>query len=279
MSDKSWYNTKLITDDVVMFTAGSVDEYGYSILLDEYGNKEAFLPFTMLSTRKIKKNPASFLKPQSKHCGVVNEISDSNIIVSLKDISKSQKKNHSKLYNLNNKLFSLCRRLSHFKYTEENWHNVFKISLENYQQRLDELDDTVHPYNIIINRIMIEETKNLLPSDYMNVLYNNHSILFGIKPYVANATIMLITFSSTGNEVIKNEISRVQRDINSNERLYTDQELYDQQDRFNINIVPIALPNVTVTVTAYKADYCLSIQSKLLRLLKDGVCDIIRLIK
>lgn len=265
-STNSWYSTQPQIGHTVMFTTGDTNEIGYSVTMDEYSDQEAFLPFSELSARHIRKNPASFLKHHSKHCGNITDIGDGNMYISLKGVSKEQKKTHSELYGLNTKLFSLCRRLSHFDFTTDEWHKVFQTVMERSLEQ-----NTTHPYTVITDRFGLRDTDDkFMDSRYVEVILNNHATIFGMKPYITESKLMLVTFDCDGNQLTKEEITRVLSELKPENEEYSDEILYEQQGKFNLSVAPVALPIFRFTVTAYQDTVSKAISTQLSDMLKNG---------
>lgn len=270
MSDSKalpWYSTEPSVGDTVMFTTTNVtNEYGYEVLLDEYCNQKAFLPFSELSAKKIKKNPASFLKTGSKHCANVMDAGNAIHHVSLKDVTKDQKKEHSELYGHNSKLFGLCLRLSHFKFTESEWHIAFRDAMES---------SATHPYLVITNRFTLRDQPDFMPKEFADVILNNHATLFGMKPFSLDKRIMLVTFDPNGNQVTKDELARIVTELKEDDSDHSDEHLYKNQVCFNLSVQPIALPTFKFTISAYLDTLCEEVYEKLLAKLKQSRFDIV----
>lgn len=242
----SWYSKSPKVGDTIMFTTCDSNTLGYIVTLDEFSDHEAFLPFSELSARNIRKNPSSFLKQYSKHCGNITDIGEDMIYLSLKDVSDEQKKQHSELFSLNNKLFGLCRRLSHFDFGHQEWHNIFRTAME--QSLINKIP---HPYNVISDRTILSDSKDLMPPQYINSILHNHVTLFGMKPTIIVKKFMLITFDHEGNQLCKDEINRIFHELKPIQENYDDETLYNDQDKFNITVSPIALPIFSFSVTAF----------------------------
>jgi len=266
----SWYSKKLPNvGDIVMFTTRYTNDKAYYVTLDEYQDREAFLSFSELSKKRIRKNPSSFLKKESKNCAIVSDVGDNIISLSLISVSKDQKKQHSELYGLNSKLFGLCRRLAHIQFQEKEWYDVLRNAME---KSLELGYD--HPYATISDRSTLKNIENL-PACYVDCILENHAKMFGMKPFSIKKRIMLITFQPDGNQVAKDEICRISHELKSEEDNYTDEQLYQDQSKINICVNPVALPVCEFSITAYQDALCKQVSDELMLKLKQSKFDIV----
>lgn len=284
----SWYSGSPSVGDVLTFTVHEANDIGFKVTLDAYDNSEGFLPFSELSSKKIKKNPAAFLKAGSKHCGLVTDNSDVITYISLKDVTKEQQELETQRHCNNGRLFALCQRLSRLpghNFTESQWHHQFRRALDKYLNKSNETvaegcdedeaedeaeDETpMHPIDIISSRQNIMNNK-YLPPDYHAIIANHHATLFGIKPATLTMIVTILTFDMNGNDRVKSVLSKIMSDVGT----FTDTQLYQDQSKYNLSINPVALPDFQIVITAYLESVCQNAADLITHHLHDAKFDI-----
>lgn len=278
----NWYLDAPKMGDILSFRVKDTTDVGYNVELCAYKSQYfGFLPFSELSLKKIKKNPASFLKEGSRHCGVVTDADGYIVHLSIKHVTPEQKAEEEKMYADTEHLFSICQRLSYLEesknadLTEDAWFNVFAKALSQYRtgnsydeddsdEDTDEdadddtPDDTVedaatHPLNILSRRDMVNRS-GVLPKQYMRIIRNNHAALFGFKPVVCTVIVTIVTFDMNGTELVKTVLNRIMEHHGGSGG--SDKELYDDQTKYNLHINPVALPEFHLEISAYLKDVC-----------------------
>lgn len=252
MNANDWYKGNILNGDVVTFTTRQSDDTGFTVTLDAYSDREGYLPYSELSSKKIRKNPRSFLKEGSKGCGVVTDADGVVIFISLKDVTQSQQEEEKRMHELSGRLFSMCRKLSFIRHSPRQWHDMFVEGINNYIE--DSIDE--HPYTILSDRLLLRDKgEQVLLPEFLDVIRSNHCTLFGIKPFTATAKITIITFDIEGNERVKGALKSCLQRIGQGPTL-TDSQLYQNQDKFNITVQPVSLPDFQVQVTSYINSLC-----------------------
>ena len=132
-----YYNNKYPNlEELVMCTIRSYEEnIGFTVTLDEYDDIEGLLVISNLSRKKLKKNPKTVCKNNSKHILLVSGIEGDNINLSKKDVNPGDMKQFSEFYGCNIKLATAMNKLSHISdlklediYTYFVWPNLHKPS-------------------------------------------------------------------------------------------------------------------------------------------------------
>jgi translation initiation factor 2 alpha subunit (eIF-2alpha) len=258
-----FYETEVNIGNHVIFVINENCKNGYIGVLPEYDNQEAMLPFTELKNKKFKKNPASYLKQATDYCCIVEDIGKGYVYLSYKGVEKSDAKIYLRNYQYSKKLYSLCKKLAHHgDFTEEDWVRQVRHLLTN---DLEKSEDKLHTYQILSDRSLDNILQ--LPAGYYDIIQRNHGKLFGIKPIILEKNLVVISFHFSGNEIIKN----VMKQFNDNMKTsYTDEELYQNRDLYNIKILPLALPKWQIVVTSYLKEKCQEVISHIAQTIQNS---------
>ena len=237
--------------DITICTVTSYDpNSGFTVHMDEYDDN-GFMMSKELSTKYIRKSIASFLKIGTQLPLEVVDINDTYVSLSKKRVSSQDKKVATHRYELNRKLFGLCRRLDSFTdITTERWAALFRSLTDDWDGENDE-----HPYTLISNREPLEFDEKM-----STVIENNHAKLFGIKPITRRSDITVHSFGIHGMDTVKNELIKI-RDLyippaETSQQVWSDQQLYESYEFANVQILPLAMPKFQVSVTAYQRARC-----------------------
>lgn len=238
------------------------DSVGFYVRLDEY-DLTALLPLKELSSKKIRKSLASFLKIGTQLPLCVMEVDDSSIVMSKKGFQTSAIPGSKERYGLNVKLFALARRLAFSvvnaavkgKVTEEDIDQDEVNRLESgWVECLRAANDPSvdlqdHLYNVVSNRGRLSTAQ--LPAERIVVLEEHFVALFGIHPITEARNVIIQTFSINGMDEVKSVLTGITAQY---EKVHTDEELYTDQSTSNVTILPTAIPTFQVNVTAYQRD-------------------------
>ena len=236
-----FYNNELPNvGDIVMCTVIEYNEAGgFTVTLDEYADKEGFIPLCELSPKRIKKNPATFLKTNDKHPVIVMAITDV-VELSLKDVNEEDREQFKNKFSHTIKLYNMCQRLEHLTKTKESvWYEAFKNALST------EGNDV---FQIIHNANLLKDGQSGLPLDLEKHLLDLHVQLFGFNTHTVQKTVMIQCFRSDGNQYVKQVLGAIcPPDQKDN---WTTEELSEDPSRINLSIKPIGLPKLLITATS-----------------------------
>lgn len=267
----SWYLGKPSTGDVLTFTVHEPSDIGFRVTLDAYSGTEGFLPFSELSSKKIKKNPASFLRPSHKHAGVVTDSCEAMTYISLKSVSKAQQEQETKQHANNERLFALCQRLAHLSsIAEHRWRDCFQYALDLYRKD----GYTLHPFEAIVSR-QVSDDDVFLPSELLDTIVSHHATLFGMKPASLVILVTILTFDMNGNDRVKSVLSSMM----SGRETRSDAQLYQSPEKYNLTINPVALPDFQIVISAYLENACQSAADYLIDRLRMAKFDIMEVKK
>lgn len=225
-------------DQVTMCTVTDFDPVsGFRVKLDEY-DTEGFLMLRDLHNRKIRVPVSSFLKVGTQLPLMVLESSSSGIYLSKKDVKSDMSKAAKTRFALNCRLFNTAKHLPE----PESWIKSFR------EMCGEEDDEDEHLWTMIQNRQFNELD---LSQDQVQVLTEHHAKIFGIKPCTQRMKFTVYSFGIDGNQQVKDVLMPL-----INDKVWTDQELYDDLDRYNLDIQPIAVPTFQVRISAYDQTRC-----------------------
>lgn len=235
-------------------------ETGFDVHLDEY-NLNGFLILKELSTKNIRKSISSFLRVGTQLPLSVIEVDNLNIVMSKKDVKGNSEKLCRERFQLNEKLFSLAKRLSHITdHVEETWANVFRSVLD--PDIL--LDD--HPYTLLSSRSSSGD--DLLPLEYMRLITENNSKLFGITPIIMRRDFTVQTLRVDGMEYVKSVLIRIRDHYMVEGRNWTNIELHNDPNAVNVIILPLAIPVFQLQIIAYHQERCDAVFTEIATMLK-----------
>jgi translation initiation factor 2 alpha subunit (eIF-2alpha) len=243
--------------EITMCTVISCDPAtGFIVNLDEY-DVEGFLVNKELSAKKIRKTISSFLKVGTQLPLSVIEANISSMTLSKKDVRGTSDKDCLARYQLNEKLFSLARRLSHLTdINEEIWSDAFR-AVQNVDNDPDE-----HPYSILGDR-SADKSELGIAQNLLDLIELHHAKLFGINPLTMRKDFVIQTLRIDGMEHVKQALIRIRDSDSWNKKtaegksgLYTNEELHTDPNAVNVAILPLAIPTFQLQITAYKQDRC-----------------------
>lgn len=227
-------------DDVTMCTVTDYDPVsGFRVTLDEY-DKDGFLMLTELHNKKIRVPVASFLKVGTQLPLIVTDSGPSGTYLSKKGVKPDMAKVGRTRFALNRKLFSAAKQLPE----PESWEKSFRELCG------PDDDQSEHLWTMLQDR-RFNELQPALSDAQIQVLQDKHAKLFGIKPCTQRMKFTIYSFAVNGNQLVKDTLSGA-----SGAHTWTDQELYDNTDRYNIDILPIAVPTFQARITAYNKSCC-----------------------
>jgi translation initiation factor 2 alpha subunit (eIF-2alpha) len=268
MSDSAscFYNNELPNvRDIVMCTVTEYTDAGFKVILDAYADAEGFIPLCELSSKRIKKNPATFLKIQDKHPVLVLDIvgKGSNIVeLSLKDVQPDERELCQKNFSNSVKIYNMCQRLEHLTKTPENiWHDAFKNSMSNAGCMADP-----HLLDVIHSEQMINEGKSGLSKDLDDLLVKYHVQLFGFTTATLQKTLLIQSFRSDGSNYVKDILCSICPSDQKED--WVTEELNQDLDRYNLSIKLIGLPKILVTVTSCKIEKAEQVMNVVLKQLQ-----------
>lgn len=243
-------------DEVTMCTVTEFNEHtGFSVTVDEY-DLDGFLMLTDLHSKKIRGPISNFLKvgTQLPLSVVDSGKGDGAVFLSKKDVKEQQVKECKIRYLLNNKLVALAKRLPG---DTEHWLSTFRAI--NSPDHLEE----EHPWTLIQQRDLDELG---LSEEQCQTIMANHAKLFGIKPQCLRAQFTVYSFAVDGNQRVKDALigivarwNRPSDAVNVNvdvDAIWTAEDLYEDNTRCNLTILPIGLPTFQLKVTAYNRERC-----------------------
>lgn len=229
--------------EVTMCTVTGYEGSLYNVTLDEY-DMCGCLPVSELSRKKIKVPVSTYLKRGTRLPLAVTGVLPGFAgiaFLSKKDVTDAEAQTCKDIYQLNNSLFKLPG----------------SSDLHDYFMMLDKKCDP-HPYiamreqnydalsfDSLSNRLSDSDLPSLI-----TILKERHAKMFGIKPKYVGAKFTLQLFSIDGNSQIKRIMEGV-RTLKGG-HIWSDTELYECQDRANIDVRPIGLPVFYIRVTAYR---------------------------
>jgi translation initiation factor 2 alpha subunit (eIF-2alpha) len=260
-----YHNELPNVNDIVMCTVSEYTDAGFKVTLDEYDDAEGFIPLSELSQKRIRKNPATFLKVYDKHPVSVVSLENQVVEVSLKDVKEDNAELcRKKIANIL-KLYSMCQRLEHITKVEKNvWKEAFKSCISNTGA---DLFDALH------NEQQILEGRSGLPKHLDQLILENYTQLFGFNTTVIHKNILIQCFRSDGNQYVKNVLARIcppeQKDN------WTTEELSQDPERANISVKLIGLPKILLTVTAMKKDTANQKMTEAMNILTDAKFNIL----
>lgn len=241
-----------IGECVMCTVTGYKEDIGFDVRLDEYG-VPALIMAQDLSSKKIKKNVAAFLKIDEQFPVVVLHVHDNGslITVSKKDIKATEIKSLTEYYGANQRLITAARRLSHMSADKsqdlQNWEHQFRELLRTYlddNEKGENMEE--HPYNLLLNR----ETMVALPMApaYLDLIKERHSDLFGVQIWTERRAVTIQSYRVDGNEFVKSVFAQILAPF---AKVYSNTELYEDQTRCNVSVLPIAIPKFEIVVRCY----------------------------
>jgi translation initiation factor 2 alpha subunit (eIF-2alpha) len=259
---------------VVMSTIIGYTEAGYMVTLDAYGEQEGFIQLSELSMKRIKKNPATFLKPGDQHPTLVLSVSDVGradndgntakvVDLSLKDVSEAEKVKCKKEHLHTIKLYNMCQRLEHITgVSRKSWEAEFKRCISLGSEGLD-------LYEIIQDRTALERAlgSNYLSEDLLQTLLKHHTQLFGFTTYTKTKTVMIQCFRSDGNQYVKTILNGL---CILTTKDWTQEEMNINTELYNMHIRLIGLPKIQISVTAYNQARAQEIMDVAMQKLRDA---------
>jgi len=250
------YTSRPAVDEITMCTVTEFNEdSGFRVRVDEYG-LDGFLMLSELHNKKIRGPISNFLKVGTQlPLTVVDPGSDDGaVFLSKKDVKEQQCKECKTRYLLNNKLIILAKRLPG---DTEQWLSTFR------EINSPDLQEEDHPWTLIQHRDLDELE---LSEEQRHSIISNHAKLFGVKPQCLRAQFIVYSFAIDGNQRVKDILlgilTRWNRPSNdSTETTWTDEQLYGDNTRCNLTILPIGLPTFQLKVTAYNRERCHEVYS------------------
>ena len=246
MTSCYWYNDeKPEVGDVVMCTVSSYGDAGYSVSLDGYNDLEGFIPLCELSQKRIRKNPATFLKIGDRHpvqvMSIDKEAEPCIVELSLKDVNTAAQERCQRDAAFTVKLYNMCQRLEHVTHTAEAvWHKAFKTAVSKKRSGI-ELFEALHVLNSPLD----------LPEDLVSLIRTHHVQLFGFSPVTVHKNYLIQCFRSDGNQYVKTILSDI---CPEDQKIWSTDEISENHSRYNLSIKLIGLPKILVTVTAANGD-------------------------
>jgi translation initiation factor 2 alpha subunit (eIF-2alpha) len=245
-------------DEVTMCTVTEFNENaGLRVSVDEYG-LDGFLMLSELHNKKIRGPISNFLKVGTQlPLSVVDQgKGDGAVFLSKKDVKEQQVKECKTRYQLNNKLVALAKRLPG---DTEQWLSTFREI--NSPDHLEE----EHPWTLIQHRDLDELG---LSEEQCQIIMANHAKLFGIKPQCLRAQFTVYSFAIDGNQRVKdaligilNRWNRPPNGADETEKVWTAEDLYEDNTRCNLTMLPIGLPTFQLKVSAYNHERCHEVYS------------------
>jgi translation initiation factor 2 alpha subunit (eIF-2alpha) len=230
--------------DIIMCTVESYGDAGYKVTLDGYGDREGFIPLCELSQKRIRKNPATFLKIGDKHPVQVMSIAkdDSHVVeVSLKDVDAAEQEKCQKNSMCTVKLYNMCQRLEHISgLPEALWRGAFKDSISKTRSGAS-LFEAIH----IEQQLLTGKVD--LPKNLTEILITHHRHLFGFSATTVQKNYIIQCFRSDGNEYVKHVLLDV---CPIDQTVWSIEELNNDSTRFNLSVKLIGLPKILITTTA-----------------------------
>jgi translation initiation factor 2 alpha subunit (eIF-2alpha) len=251
-------------DEITMCTVTEYnDGVGFTVSLDEY-DQQGFLMLVELHNKKIKVPFSSFLKVGTQlPLSVLDPgLEDGQAYLSKKDVKGAQGKACKSRFQLNNRLVNLARRLDRAAGGELDWIGIF--------QELNRPDHTEHIWTLIQNREWDQLQAAGLGDKWTLCLKEKHPKLFGIKPKSARAECSVWSFAIEGNAVVRDLLIKVRDQWNKPgvaesgaSSWWTSEELYEDTERCNLDVKPIAMPKFQLKVTAYDRERCYDVISQI----------------
>lgn len=238
-----WYTNKYPTiKELVMATIVSFQpESGFSVTLDEYDNIIGLLVISSVYRNRTRKNIQSICPVGSKHVLMVTHTeSDRNYIdLSKKDVDEKDQKLMIQYYGKTKRLVNMAQRLSNLtSHSEQEWmDNVFTPNLNK--------GDMLNGIHLVDTLSLRENVEDLdLDEEYENDLLANHKKLFGTNIVKILQKIKLVAFGIDGCADISKKLHEL---IVTGS---TDDEMYDNNNKYTVVIRPTAIPVYEIVVAA-----------------------------
>ena len=272
-----WYKTdQPHIDEHVMCTVQEFNpDTGFKVTLNEYNDKEGLLTLKELHKKKIKKSIASFLRIGQQLVLCVQEVEGIYITLSKKCVDEETSKAVTEYYSITEKLFNLSKRLSHMsEYSEDTWVELFTDLMDEYLEEYDKTDDIAeHPYTLMSDRFRINELN--LDARYAKVLTARHADLFGVQPVNKTMEFTVMSYSVDGNTAVKQAMCAVHKPYKT-EKKWSDTELYEDPERCNVTVLPIALPKFQVHIQCYGPEQAQTVSGKIKAALESSCFDYLK---
>jgi translation initiation factor 2 alpha subunit (eIF-2alpha) len=253
--------------DITMCTVTQyITDSGFNVRLEEY-DLDGFLVLAELHNKKIKVPFSSFLKVGTQLPLAVISDEGSQLYLSKKDVKPEQATECNTRFILNNKLFQLCRVLPD-PGSDQNWADLFR-SVNTAGCSEDE-----HPMTLIQNRDFEQLQRSGLLFPCIELISESHAKLFGIKPKSVKLEPSLYSFSIDGNSHVTAVLIGIRDRYGDS---WTDKELYDDNSKCNVSIMPIGLPKFHIKISAYLDDKCKEVMEEVKGLLQSSGLDIVQL--
>jgi len=240
-------------EETVMIRVTDYDEAtGFKVQLIEYNNIEAFLPISCVTKKKLrKKNIKSICKVGSQYpMSVIEADRERNHIdISNIELLPDEQKQYWEFHQLNNKLENVINRLHYItgKTMDELYTNIVHPNLFKTQEVLENSD--LHLINLLKLRESVTELD--LDEEYTEMLLKHHYTLFGSNPVKSSKTVTLISFDQDGRQVIMDLLAKY---VNLHNNTYSKEDMYHDNNLFNVEIRALAIPQYEVVVTACSSD-------------------------
>lgn len=235
--------------EIVMCTVTQYnDDSGYTATLDEY-DIDGLMAIHELSNKKIKKNISSFLKIGDQYpLEVIDLDSTGRAYLSKKNIKADESQLCKVNYGLNVRLFGLARRLeSMTDVSADTWTTLFR------EMSAPGIESECHPMTLICDRTI---TDSQLPLRYIDLIDAHHAKLFGVRPVTSDLKFTIQNFGIDGALSVSSSLVRIRDRFRTGDRPWTNEELYLDHQRANVDILPIAIPSFTARVKAYQQSRC-----------------------
>lgn len=250
---KFYETSRPTTDEVTMCTVIEYnDQAGFRVRLDEY-DLEGFLMLVELHNKKIRGPISSFLKINTQLPLVVIDSGsvDGQVYLSKKAVKSLHSKACKERFILNNRLFNLALRLQ--------TQNPGLGLVHTFQEiNSPHLEEDEHPWTLLQNREW--DQLKALSETQIQVIKLQHAKLFGIKPQSIRTKFSAYSFAIRGNELVRDRLIEIRdmwnRPGSGSGQGWSNNELYEDTSRCNLEIQPIGIPTFQIKVTAYHRDRC-----------------------
>ncbi len=259
-----FYQEEPVINEVTMCTVTGFNDDGFTVHLDEY-DMDGLLPLHELSSKKIRKNVACFLKIGEQLPLEIFEIDDVHPFMSKKNLKPGEIEHCKIRFSLNKQLFGLSRRLAAISdISSEQWIERFSSVLN------PNLTESDHPLTLIRNR----RTDDLdIDPTHLAIIAQHHAKLFGIMPITVEYKFTIQCFSIDGMDYVRNSLITIRDRYNRQSDRWSNDELYHNDQAVNVEILPTAIPTFTLKITAYRQERCDAVKALIKADLKNNQYD------
>jgi translation initiation factor 2 alpha subunit (eIF-2alpha) len=228
-------------NELVMITIKKFDKnVGFYVKMNEYSDKEALLNISQIVSGRTRKKVTSLIPLNSKQVAVVMDVTeDGKVDVSIKNVHKKDIVLFEKYYNCAKRLHSSIKQLSYLSKIDMNelYDNVVWNNFEK-DYRLPNDEQPIHILHYFPGKLTLTE-------EYRLPLVTHHLKVFGPVIYTIKKHFILVSYDQTGMDTVINKLKTF-----IPEKKYSKKELSDDDKKYNITLLPIAMPKYEITISS-----------------------------